>query len=197
MHPDCPDFDLCQNCEALPFDQHPDTHPILKLKCGSTFIPPRPKIEQAVQVSQVAQTQSNLSSINPGAVLNALMTEAATATNPQCEPELSPEDSMPGAPFRQSAPLTSKETAAESSASHVIDDPKEAEERLEFLVNKEIQELEDARRRKHDDAAARQALNKPDAKSFFEEVKATLSNQPFTYKTVFEPLLERFDHPDV
>lgn len=25
----CPDFDLCQNCEALPVPVHPETHPLL------------------------------------------------------------------------------------------------------------------------------------------------------------------------
>ena len=39
MHPDCPDFDLCQNCEALPFDVHPAAHPMLKMKAWDTVIP--------------------------------------------------------------------------------------------------------------------------------------------------------------
>ena len=32
MHPDCPDYDLCEKCEASPFEVHPDTHPMLKTK---------------------------------------------------------------------------------------------------------------------------------------------------------------------
>lgn len=32
MHPSCPDFDLCENCEALPQPVHPTSHPFLKLK---------------------------------------------------------------------------------------------------------------------------------------------------------------------
>ncbi|KAG6837315.1 hypothetical protein H0H93_011410 [Arthromyces matolae] len=32
MHPDCPDFDLCERCESLPIPQHPFTHPLLKLR---------------------------------------------------------------------------------------------------------------------------------------------------------------------
>lgn len=32
MHPDCPDYDLCEKCEASPFAVHPDTHPMLKTK---------------------------------------------------------------------------------------------------------------------------------------------------------------------
>jgi len=32
MHPDCPDYDLCEKCEAAPFAVHPDNHPMLKTK---------------------------------------------------------------------------------------------------------------------------------------------------------------------
>ncbi|KZT72898.1 hypothetical protein DAEQUDRAFT_754913 [Daedalea quercina L-15889] len=39
LHPLCPDFDLCQSCEALPFPVHPATHPMLKLKNRDTVIP--------------------------------------------------------------------------------------------------------------------------------------------------------------
>ncbi|KIK70603.1 hypothetical protein GYMLUDRAFT_253953 [Collybiopsis luxurians FD-317 M1] len=39
MHQDCPDFDLCQDCEALPIAVHPVTHPMLKMKNISTIIP--------------------------------------------------------------------------------------------------------------------------------------------------------------
>ncbi|TCD64312.1 hypothetical protein EIP91_004259 [Steccherinum ochraceum] len=40
MHPLCPDYDLCQNCEAHPFPVHPDTHAMLKIKSTHAFIPP-------------------------------------------------------------------------------------------------------------------------------------------------------------
>ncbi|KAG6873861.1 hypothetical protein C0995_010473 [Termitomyces sp. Mi166 len=39
MHPDCPDFDLCERCEALPIPQHPETHPFLKMRSVETTIP--------------------------------------------------------------------------------------------------------------------------------------------------------------
>lgn len=32
MHPDCPDYDLCEKCEAAPFSVHPVNHPMLKTK---------------------------------------------------------------------------------------------------------------------------------------------------------------------
>src|SRR6266508_2928312 len=39
MHADCPDYDLCQNCEALPIAVHPPNHPLLKIKSPNTIIP--------------------------------------------------------------------------------------------------------------------------------------------------------------
>ncbi|KAJ4002254.1 hypothetical protein F5050DRAFT_1558953 [Lentinula boryana] len=39
MHEDCPDFDLCSSCEALPIAVHPAHHPFLKIKDVETVIP--------------------------------------------------------------------------------------------------------------------------------------------------------------
>lgn len=39
MHPDCPDFDLCNGCEAHPIPLHPEGHPLLKMKTPDTLIP--------------------------------------------------------------------------------------------------------------------------------------------------------------
>ena len=39
MHPECPDYDLCDKCEALPIQVHPSNHPMLKMRCPSTVIP--------------------------------------------------------------------------------------------------------------------------------------------------------------
>ena len=39
MHSDCPDFDLCEGCEAHPIPVHPDRHPLLKIKSIETVIP--------------------------------------------------------------------------------------------------------------------------------------------------------------
>ncbi|KAF4573271.1 hypothetical protein EYR36_007782 [Pleurotus pulmonarius] len=39
MHFDCPDFDLCETCEALPIPVHPATHPLLKMRSVDTAIP--------------------------------------------------------------------------------------------------------------------------------------------------------------
>lgn len=32
MHPECPDYDLCERCEAAPVAVHPESHPMLKTK---------------------------------------------------------------------------------------------------------------------------------------------------------------------
>lgn len=32
MHPECPDYDLCEKCEAAPIPKHPENHPMLKTK---------------------------------------------------------------------------------------------------------------------------------------------------------------------
>lgn len=39
MHPECPDYDLCENCEALPIPVHPPIHPMLKMKTADTVVP--------------------------------------------------------------------------------------------------------------------------------------------------------------
>lgn len=39
MHVDCPDFDLCVVCEALPIPVHDVNHPMLKIKTDQTVIP--------------------------------------------------------------------------------------------------------------------------------------------------------------
>ncbi|EGO20236.1 hypothetical protein SERLADRAFT_442372 [Serpula lacrymans var. lacrymans S7.9] len=39
MHTNCPDFDLCASCEALPIPVHPAIHPLLKMKTVDTVIP--------------------------------------------------------------------------------------------------------------------------------------------------------------
>lgn len=48
MHSSCPDFDLCQNCEAHPFPVHPDTHPMLKINNIHTVIPAVARTSPAV-----------------------------------------------------------------------------------------------------------------------------------------------------
>lgn len=39
MHESCYDFDLCENCEALPISVHPINHPLLKMRVPSAVVP--------------------------------------------------------------------------------------------------------------------------------------------------------------
>jgi next to BRCA1 gene 1 protein len=39
MHPDCPDFDLCEICEAHPIPVHPVSHVMLKIRAPNATIP--------------------------------------------------------------------------------------------------------------------------------------------------------------
>ncbi|KAL5518731.1 hypothetical protein ACEPAH_414 [Sanghuangporus vaninii] len=39
LHPDCPDYDLCSRCEALPIEVHPVLHPLVKLRSPDVIIP--------------------------------------------------------------------------------------------------------------------------------------------------------------
>ncbi|KIP11681.1 hypothetical protein PHLGIDRAFT_10460 [Phlebiopsis gigantea 11061_1 CR5-6] len=50
LHEDCPDYDLCQGCEAIPIAVHPLTHPMVKLKVPETHIP-------VIEASQKRNTQ--------------------------------------------------------------------------------------------------------------------------------------------
>jgi next-to-BRCA1 protein 1 len=38
MHSECPDFDLCEGCEAHPIPVHPENHPLLKIKSPETSV---------------------------------------------------------------------------------------------------------------------------------------------------------------
>ena len=39
MHPGCPDYDLCEACEAHPIPLHPPSHPFLKLRSMDVLVP--------------------------------------------------------------------------------------------------------------------------------------------------------------
>ncbi|KAF8902205.1 hypothetical protein CPB84DRAFT_872884 [Gymnopilus junonius] len=45
-HPDCPDYDLCEDCEALPIPVHPNTHPLLKMKIPTLHSSSQPPLEE-------------------------------------------------------------------------------------------------------------------------------------------------------
>ena len=73
MHPECPDYDLCENCEAFPIAVHPSNHPILKMKSPDTAIP---------TVYRVGQTRV----IEPTTVANECQTSINTSKSPESTP---------------------------------------------------------------------------------------------------------------
>lgn len=56
MHPDCPDFDLCEACEAHPISVHPDNHPLLKMKSIETVIPTVYRVGQTKLINTVVES---------------------------------------------------------------------------------------------------------------------------------------------
>jgi next-to-BRCA1 protein 1 len=50
MHPTCPDFDLCSNCESHPIPIHPLQHPLLKMKTIDTVIPTVYRVGSTVMI---------------------------------------------------------------------------------------------------------------------------------------------------
>jgi next to BRCA1 gene 1 protein len=73
MHPECPDYDLCENCEAFPIAVHPSNHPMLKMKSPDTAIP---------TVYRVGQTRV----IEPAVVINERQTSIHTSKSPESTP---------------------------------------------------------------------------------------------------------------
>ncbi|KAJ7103265.1 hypothetical protein B0H15DRAFT_767366 [Mycena belliarum] len=52
MHPECPDFDLCDSCEAFPIPMHPDNHPLLKMKSANTVVPTVYRVGQTTLIQR-------------------------------------------------------------------------------------------------------------------------------------------------
>ncbi|KAF7337477.1 hypothetical protein MSAN_02220700 [Mycena sanguinolenta] len=51
MHPECPDYDLCDDCEAFPIPVHPDNHPLLKMRSPSTVVPTVYRVGQTTLIN--------------------------------------------------------------------------------------------------------------------------------------------------
>ncbi|KAJ7246253.1 hypothetical protein B0H12DRAFT_761399 [Mycena haematopus] len=76
MHPECPDFDLCESCEAFPIPVHPDTHPLLKMRSPSTIVPTVYRVGQTTMINReetsrgrsppAQRVRSRSSSFGPG-----------------------------------------------------------------------------------------------------------------------------------
>ena len=87
MHPDCPDFDLCSDCEALPIPVHPLNHPVLKLRTSDTVIPTVYRVGQTQTINEPAGQRSTTVCGEPGSP--TLLPPSPFAT-PIKSPELRP-----------------------------------------------------------------------------------------------------------
>jgi hypothetical protein len=81
MHPDCPDYDLCEKCESAPVAVHPETHPMLKtkmplhVKVQSSFDPVSERKDESIRYRV-----SNRDRKAPSAKRSSTRTEPAAAT---------------------------------------------------------------------------------------------------------------------
>ncbi|KAF9245874.1 hypothetical protein BU15DRAFT_40794 [Melanogaster broomeanus] len=101
LHPSCPDFDLCSDCEALPIPVHPPNHPMLKMRTPDTVIPTVCRMGQTKLVDESASRRSGSPAVHP-----------SSRAIPPVSPELMP------APVSVSAsPPQPTEATMESKAS--------------------------------------------------------------------------------
>ncbi|KAK0199026.1 hypothetical protein F5146DRAFT_919527 [Armillaria mellea] len=61
MHHECPDFDLCDRCEAMPISVHPPNHPLLKMKSADTVIPTVYRVGQTTLIDDRGRSPLRLS----------------------------------------------------------------------------------------------------------------------------------------
>ena len=59
MHESCPDFDLCENCEAHPIPVHPITHPLLKMRIPGVVVPTLLRTDEVVMPRMVPRPPSS------------------------------------------------------------------------------------------------------------------------------------------
>ncbi|KAL7423864.1 hypothetical protein Q5752_001449 [Cryptotrichosporon argae] len=64
MHPECPDYDLCEKCEAKPVEIHPDSHPMLKIKLPLR-VEVRSRIEDEVYTTSAMRHQGRRGNNGP------------------------------------------------------------------------------------------------------------------------------------
>lgn len=84
MHPECPDYDLCESCEALPIAVHPANHPLLKMKTPDTVVP------TVYRVGPVDLIPNRLSTIEPqqDAVISSTAAGVPAASLSESSPKL-------------------------------------------------------------------------------------------------------------
>jgi hypothetical protein len=84
MHPECPDYDLCENCEAFPIAVHPSNHPMLKMKTPDTVIPTVYRVGQTsvIEPTSVVNEHQTSPGSTPSGSAHSVPLPAATPTVP-------------------------------------------------------------------------------------------------------------------
>ncbi|KAG1749735.1 uncharacterized protein EDB91DRAFT_1109400 [Suillus paluster] len=94
MHPSCPDFDLCQDCEALPIPVHPPIHPLLKMKTSNTVVPTvyRAGRTQLIQSRRSCACQGNTppQAVEPHPLKSSLASTSRVASEHSVKEEQEP-----------------------------------------------------------------------------------------------------------
>ncbi|KAG6380955.1 hypothetical protein JVT61DRAFT_5349 [Boletus reticuloceps] len=91
MHPSCPDFDLCSDCEALPIPVHPLNHPMLKLRTSDTVIPTVYRVGRTQMIhGPVPQKAAPVSGEFGSPVLPRVLLPPSPLTTPTKSPEPKP-----------------------------------------------------------------------------------------------------------
>ncbi|KIJ66196.1 hypothetical protein HYDPIDRAFT_186653 [Hydnomerulius pinastri MD-312] len=112
MHPTCPDFDLCSDCEALPIPVHPSNHPMLKLRTPDTVIPTVYRVGQTRLIDQSAREESP-------SVCQGCVRFGSPTSLPPSSPPSSPNSPLlaPAAVSLPVSPVEPVKTLAESETS--------------------------------------------------------------------------------
>jgi uncharacterized protein YheU (UPF0270 family) len=208
-HPECPDFDLCQDCEALPIAVHPSTHNFLKLKRADVAIPslsPRSAATQSSPPLANSQRPAATPIPIPVAVSSVGVGSSSSPANDVHEVPAAPPSPIERlhairaqAERRLSARMQQLQSYPFSEvSSHTVDpiieerllrERKEAGEKARTM-DQEIEELERARRQKHNDA-----LKQP-ARPYLESVKVAFFQTPEVYRDILKLLIECFGAKD-
>jgi next to BRCA1 gene 1 protein len=83
MHPDCPDYDLCPKCEALPIAVHPAHHPLLKVRTPETLIPVVYRTKQDVAPVAASIPEPEARAVTPKPVAVAVEDNAERPETPK------------------------------------------------------------------------------------------------------------------
>jgi len=123
MHPECPDYDLCENCEAFPIAVHPSNHPMLKMKTPDTVIPTVYRVGKTSVIKPTAMDNECQTPLDTPRSAESTPTGTAQRTPPPA-PSV-PVHDTPSAHARSSFPveddmMRSRTPVARSSVDHVV-----------------------------------------------------------------------------